>query len=239
MGACRNNHGRVRCWIKHEKRNSISTSNHVLFCYHINTIALYWEEKPTSLINENGCNFQFTKFSFIDFVLTKRRSLSGKLPKSASGKSSSCGFSFLAERNAIIKATEYATFGFSFSILVFFPFWECLNLIVCQWYRFFSALAAIIIIKLRQTTCIENREGFAVQLSTWPSGTKGEWKQLIGYIDTRKKKYDIFSRALLRLFSGPEILASTPLDHMNATVSLDILEMEKIAQVNLMYFVLY
>ena len=23
------------------------------FVYHINTIALYWEEKPTSLINEN------------------------------------------------------------------------------------------------------------------------------------------------------------------------------------------
>ena len=23
------------------------------FGYHINTIALYWEEKPTSLINEN------------------------------------------------------------------------------------------------------------------------------------------------------------------------------------------
>ena len=31
--------------------------------------------------------------------------------------------------------------------------------------------------------------------------------------------------------------APTPLDHMNATVSLDILEMDKIAQVNLMYFV--
>ena len=34
--------------VEHEKRNSISTSNHVLFCYHIN-----WEEKPTSLMNEN------------------------------------------------------------------------------------------------------------------------------------------------------------------------------------------
>ena len=29
--------------------------------------------------------------------------------------------------------------------------------------------------KLRQTTCIENREGFAVHSSTWPSGAKGEW----------------------------------------------------------------
>ena len=31
--------------------------------------------------------------------------------------------------------------------------------------------------------------------------------------------------------------APTQLDHMNVTVSLDIPEMDKIAQVNLMYFV--
>ena len=72
--------------------------------------------------NNYGRNFQFTKFSFIDFVLTDRRSLSGKRQKWASDKSSSCWFSFSAERNANTKATEYVTFGFSFSILVFFPF---------------------------------------------------------------------------------------------------------------------
>ena len=33
--------------------------------------------------------------------------------------------------------------------------------------------------------------------------------------------------------------APTPWDHMYATVSLDILEMDKTAQVNLMYFVQY
>ena len=65
--------------------------------------------------NDNGRNFQFTKFSFIDFVLTDRRSLSGKRPKSASDKSSSCQFSFSAERNANTKAAEYETVGFSFS----------------------------------------------------------------------------------------------------------------------------
>ena len=94
--------------------------------------------------NNNGRNFQFTKFSFIEIVLTDRRCLSGKRPKSASSKSSSCRFSFSDERNANTKATEYATFGFSFSILVFFPFQESLNLIVCQRYGFFSVLAAII-----------------------------------------------------------------------------------------------
>ena len=49
--------------------------------------------------NNNGRNFQFTKFSFIDFVLADRRSLSVKRPKSASGKSSCCRFSFSAVRH--------------------------------------------------------------------------------------------------------------------------------------------
>ena len=57
----------------------------------------------------------------MDLVLTDRRSLSGKQPKSASGKSSSCRFPFLAERNTNTKATENVTFGL-FSVLVFFPF---------------------------------------------------------------------------------------------------------------------
>ena len=70
----------------------------------------------------NDRNFQFTKSSFIDFVLTDRRSLSSKRPKSASDKSSSFQFSFSVEKNANTKATENVTFGFSFSILVFFSF---------------------------------------------------------------------------------------------------------------------
>ena len=96
--------------------------------------------------NNNGRNFQFTKFSFIEFVLTDRRQKksSGKRPKSASGKSSSCRFSFSDVRNANTKATEYATFGFSFTILVFFPFQESLNIIICQRYGFFGVLSAII-----------------------------------------------------------------------------------------------
>ena len=58
----------------------------------------------------------------IDLVLTDRRNLLGTRPKSAYGKSSSCRFSFSAARNAITKATEYETLGFSFRILVFFLF---------------------------------------------------------------------------------------------------------------------
>ena len=120
------------------------------FVYHINTIAFYWQEKSTLLMNENrqspntnrkvhwriqdenmrwittktnnGPNFQYTKFSVIELVLTNRRNHSGTRPKSACGKSSCGRFSFSAARNAIAKATKYVSFGFSFRILVFFPF---------------------------------------------------------------------------------------------------------------------
>ena len=69
-----------------------------------------------------GRNFQFTKFSFIDFVLNNRRSLSGKRPKSSSDKSSSCRFSFSAERNANTKATEDVTSSF---LLVYWFSYPC------------------------------------------------------------------------------------------------------------------
>ena len=41
--------------------------------------------------------------------------------------------------------------------------------------RIFKCFRCHNLVKLRQTTCIENREGFAVHSSTWPSGAKGEW----------------------------------------------------------------
>ena len=96
-------------------------------------------------------------------------------------------------REMLTPKHECVTFGFSFSILVFFPFWESLNLTVCQQYVFFRVLTAMI------------------RGSTWPSGAKkasdvsaADWL----YQHTWKK-YDTFSRVLLRLFSGPEI----PVEH--------------------------
>ena len=53
-------------------------------------------------------------------------------------------FFFSAMRNAIINATKYVTYSFSFRNLVFFPFQESLNVNVCKRYRFFSVLPAII-----------------------------------------------------------------------------------------------
>ena len=43
----------TRCRVQHSKRNFISTSSHVFFVYHINTTALFWQEKSTFLMNEN------------------------------------------------------------------------------------------------------------------------------------------------------------------------------------------
>ena len=68
------------------------------FVYHINTIALYCQQKSTLLMNE---------------VLSGRRNISGTWPKSAGGKSSSCRFSFPAARNAITKAVSLFVFWFS------------------------------------------------------------------------------------------------------------------------------
>ena len=42
----------VRCQVEHEKRNSCIQATMCYFVYHRNTIALYWEEKPTSFLNE-------------------------------------------------------------------------------------------------------------------------------------------------------------------------------------------
>ena len=54
--------------------------------------------------------------------------------------------------------------------------------------------------------CIENREGFAAHSSTWPSGAKDEWHVSSWLaISAHVKKYDTFSRVLLRLLSRPEI----------------------------------
>ena len=126
--------------------------------------------------NNSGRNFPFTKFSFSDFVLTDKRSLSGKRPKSASGKSFSCRFSFPATRNANTKATEYVTFGFSFRVLVFSPFRKVWTALSVSDTDFFSVIAAIIRESSDKLPCIENREGFAAHSSTWPSGAKGEWR---------------------------------------------------------------
>ena len=191
------------------------------FVYHINTIALSWEEKPTSLLNENkwidnpritvvecvGANSSDGKMRWIMIVkttmvvifnlqnshlLTDRRSLSGKRPKSACGKFSSFRFSFSGERNANTKATEYITFGFSFSILVFFAFWESLKFTVCQRYGFFSVSAAIV--RESSDKQLVFRILKALPLLHQPDRVAPKW--LVSSwlaISTHVKKYDVFT----------------------------------------------
>ena len=130
---------RVRCRVEHEKRSSISTSNHVLFCLSYKHNLLTNENKridnPRIKIvkikmknalkhckNKHERNFQYKKFSVTDFVVNDRRNLSGTQLKSACGRPPNCRFSFSATRNANTKATEHVTFAFSLRNLVFFPF---------------------------------------------------------------------------------------------------------------------
>ena len=67
------------------------------FIYHINTIALQWQEKPPSLINE-----------------IKR--IDNRTLRWSEGSRWKTRWIMITN-----KATEYVTFGFSFHILVFFP----------------------------------------------------------------------------------------------------------------------
>ena len=136
--------------------------------------------------------FNIQKLSVIDFVLTDRRNLPGKRPKSACGKSSTCRFLFSAARISITKAAEYVTLGF-FRILVFFPFYESFDVTVFKRWLFFSVLVAIIRQNYDKRPWIENGEGFAVHSSTWRSCAKGEWRSAADWrYHTGVKKYRIF-----------------------------------------------
>ena len=127
------------------------------------SIALYWQEKSTLLMNENKRinksldtnrtvrwrtldenmrwittktnnrpNFQCTKFSVIELVLTDRRNLSGTRPKSTCGKSSSCQFFVLScEKIKLPKPLNTKLSVFLFCILCFPPsrkVWTSLSL---------------------------------------------------------------------------------------------------------------
>ena len=117
------------------------------------------------------CVILMYKFSVIDLVLTDRRNLSGIRPKSVCGKSSGRRFSFSAARNALTKATDFVTFGFSFlTSLVSFPLKESLNVSVSKRYGFFSVLAAVIRTNPDKRPWIEDGEGFAAHTITWPRG---------------------------------------------------------------------
>ena len=108
-------------------------------------------------------------------------------------------------QKSITKATEYVTFGFSSRILVFFPFQESLNVTVCKRHGFFILLAAIIenkndlglrVVKALPFIHQPDREARkASDVST------ADWRY-----QTLVKKHRIFSRLLLQLFSGLEIL---------------------------------
>ena len=101
-------------------------------------------------------------------------------------------------QKSITKATEYVTFGFSSRILVFFPFQESLNVTVCKRHGFFILLAAIIENKNDLGLRVDQPDGEARKESDVSTADR-RYQTLV-------KKHRIFSRLLLQLFSGLEIL---------------------------------
>ena len=78
---------------------------------------MYWNDtKPN-----NVRNFQYTKLSVSNLVLTDREFFQVHGQNRPVANLSIVDFLPLAARNAISKAAENVTFGFSFHVLVFFP----------------------------------------------------------------------------------------------------------------------
>ena len=124
----------------------------------------------------NEPNFQYTKLSVIELVLTDKRNLSGARPRSACGKSFSCRFSLSAARNVITKATEYAFSDFSFSS----PsrkVWTSLSVSDTDFQCFISLKSEK---SSEKRPHIENGVGFAVHSSTESSS--------LAISNTREKK---------------------------------------------------
>ena len=146
------------------------------------------------------------KLSVIDFYMTYTN-ISATLIKLARGKSTSCRFFALScekchYQNHWMRNFRlfFSQFGFLYILGKFER--QCLKTI-----RIFQYFTSQDTRKFRLTTWIENGEGFAVHLLTWPSGAKGEWRVSSWLaISNKVKKYRIFSRVLLRLFSGLIIL---------------------------------
>ena len=168
---------------KWNNRQSLNKIHKVFGCY-----GSRWKNMlkvPTTKTN-NGCfsNFQYTKFSVIDLVLTDKRNLSGKWPKSACGKS----VDFCSQSWEIhYQSHSLHNFWFFFLYFGFLPLLE-------KFARgFFSVLEAIIQKNCNKQPRIENGEGFAIHLSTWLSGTKGKDVSAADWLyQTHVKKYCIF-----------------------------------------------
>ena len=142
------------------------------FVYHINTIALWLQEKPTSSMSEHK------RIEIVRCVSAKAQD--GKMRWVIITKTT-MGVIFNLQNSPILNnntnnSTRYILTLLWFRVLVFFPFWESLSVTVCERYGFFSVLAAIIQETSDKLPWIENREGFTVHSSTEAEWLKGEWR---------------------------------------------------------------
>ena len=142
-------------------------------------------------------NSQHTKFSVIDLLRIERGNLSDTRPKSPCGKSSSCRF---RRENAITKATEYVTFGFSFRIFFERHCLKAIRIFQCfgshnpKWnptnHLVLRIVKALLFIHQSDQVARKASDELAADLLQ----------------QTYVKKYNIFSHVLVRLFAGLKIL---------------------------------
>ena len=118
----------------------------------------------------------------------RKKSLSGTRPKSAYGKASSCRLRSQPREIPLPKPLNTKLSVFLFVYGFSSPSRKV-------WFQFLSVLAAIIWESSNKVPCTENREGFAVQSSTWPRGAEGEWRvsSWLAILNIREKISYFFS----------------------------------------------
>ena len=160
-----------------------------------------WRWSTITETTYNSRNFQFIIFSFLTLSLPTKEVFPVNGQNWQVANLPVVDFRFQPPEMPIPKPLNTKLSVFLFVDWFSFSSWKSWTLLS------FSVLAATIRESSDKLPCIENRESFTVHSSSWPSGTKGERPVSSWLIKSdASEKYRIFSRVLLRLFSGLEIL---------------------------------
>ena len=156
--------------------------------------------------NNNGRNFQYKKILSYWLCPYRQKKSFRYTAKAACGKSFSCRFSFLAARNAITKATEYAG-----NFLVFWfsspsrKFWTSLSV---------SDTNFLVFYRSKSEKIPKNNHGLRIVKAllfihqTDRVARKGEWKNIVlfhvscyGFSQCWKSLYNIIVYVIMNKFS--------------------------------------
>ena len=140
------------------------------FVYHINKIALYWQEKSTFIMNESK-SIDNPRIKIVKSVGAKAQDVKMRwiITKTTMG----VVFSSPTKEIGTWQIFQWSIFALSCVKCHYQSHWiHNLNVTICKLYGFFRVLATIIRENSGRRPWNENGEGFAVHSSTWPSGVK-------------------------------------------------------------------